>query len=228
VRLPTAALPPGLPSLAERVVAITGASSGIGRSLVDLCLGEGAVVAAFARRPVEGVTPGARFLGTRGDVTRVGEAERWLDETERAAGAIDVLINNAGTLHGDLAACFAVNVLAPARLMDRVAPGMARRGRGWIVNITSDLSRLAAPKLAAYAASKAALNSLTQSWAARLAPTGVRVNGLHPGHIKTAMNPLGPDAPETAWPMFLTLVTCAADGPTGRFFGPDGELPWLT
>ena len=80
-----------------------------------------------------------------------------------------MLINNAGVLgdERDLAACFAVNVFAPHRAMELALAGMASRRRGWIVNITSDLARVAAPRHVAYAASKAALNSLTASWAAR-------------------------------------------------------------
>jgi len=224
--LPTGTLPAAPPALAGRVVAVTGASSGLGRSLVELCLAEGASVAGFARRPVEGVAPGARFLGRRGDVTHPGEAERWLDDVEREAGALDVLVNAAGVLADDLSLCLAVHVHAPARLIAHVAPRMARRGRGSIVNVTSDLSRVAAPRHWAYAASKAALNSLTLSVAARLLGTGVRVNGLHPGRIRTPMNPGGTDEPDVVWAMFLTLAG-RDDGPTGRFFGPDGELPWF-
>jgi NAD(P)-dependent dehydrogenase (short-subunit alcohol dehydrogenase family) len=226
--LATSALPRGAPALAGKVVAITGASAGLGRSLVDLCLAEGAFVSGLARRPVTGLAPDARFLGWQGDVRDAAEVGRWLDELGRAAGAPDALINNAATLgtDDDLDATFALNVVAPHLLIARVTRPMVARRRGWIINVTSDLARGAAPKQLGYAASKAALNSLTLSWAARLAQHGVRINALHPGWLKTELNPGGPHPPSTAWPMALTLLTCEPRV-TGRCFGPDGELPWL-
>jgi NAD(P)-dependent dehydrogenase (short-subunit alcohol dehydrogenase family) len=230
--LPMATLPAGPPALAGRVALITGGSSGLGRSLVDLFLGEGALVSVLARRPVAGVRAEwqDRFIGVEGDLARPADGAGWVRRVLDAAGRIDVLINNAALIDGDgadLRQILAVDAAAAHELIALTAEGMRARRHGRIVNITSDLSLLPAPRHIAYAAAKAALNSLTMSWSARLRGTGVLVNALHPGHLRTRMNPAGTLSPEVTWPMVLALVTCGSDGPTGRFFTHLGEARWL-
>jgi NAD(P)-dependent dehydrogenase (short-subunit alcohol dehydrogenase family) len=234
--LPMATLPPGPPALAGRVVLVTGGSSGLGRSLVDLFLGEGALVSTLSRRPAPGVRAEwqERFVAVQGDLARPGDGAGWLRGILASAGKIDVLVNNAALVDGDvvdgaaadLGRILAVDVIAPHELITLAAEGMRDRRHGRILNITSDLSRRPAPGHLAYAAAKAALNSLTMSWAARLRGTGVLVNALHPGHLRTRMNPAGQLLPEVTWPMVLALCSCGSDGPTGRFFTPQGEARW--
>src|SRR4029453_1310396 len=110
------------------------------------------------------------------------------------AGDIDVLVNNAGfsawgpTAELDVAVfdgMFAANVRAPFYLVAAFAPGMAARGRGSIINISSMAGRLGLPGGAAYGATKAALVSFTQAWAAEYSPRGIRVNAVAPGPIYT-------------------------------------------
>ena len=115
-------------------------------------------------------------------------------------GEIDVLVNNAGRSVwaatedmsvADFDDMFAINVRAPYLLVGAFAPAMAERGAGSIINITSMAGRIGLPSGAAYGATKAALDSMTQSWTAEYSPRGVRVNAVAAGPIHTR-----PDARE--------------------------------
>jgi NAD(P)-dependent dehydrogenase (short-subunit alcohol dehydrogenase family) len=112
----------------------------------------------------------------------------------REVGDIDILVNNAGfavwgsteTFEiGSFDAMFAANVRAPFFLVSAFAPGMVSRGTGSIINISSMAGRLGLAGGAAYGATKAALSSFTQAWAAEYSPRGVRVNAVAPGPIYT-------------------------------------------
>ncbi|MEV7802995.1 SDR family oxidoreductase [Microbispora sp. NPDC088329] len=120
------------------------------------------------------------------------------------AGAVDILVNNAGvvpfsaTADQDIAAydaAFAVNVRAPFALVARLAPKMAARGGGSIVNVSSTAAGLGMPPMAVYGATKAALESLTRTWAAEFAASNVRVNAVSPGPMTTSkvVAAMGPD-----------------------------------
>lgn len=120
------------------------------------------------------------------------------------AGAVDILVNNAGvvpfsaTADQDLAdydAAFAVNVRAPFILTAQLAPKMAAGGGGSIVNVSSTAAALGMPAMAVYGATKAALESLTRTWAAEFAASNVRVNAVAPGPMTTSkvVAAMGPD-----------------------------------
>ncbi|MEV4019526.1 SDR family oxidoreductase [Nonomuraea angiospora] len=120
------------------------------------------------------------------------------------AGTVDILVNNAGivpfsaTAEQDLAAydaAFAVNVRAPFILVARLAPRMAAGGGGSIVNVSSTAAGLGMPAMAVYGATKAALESLTRTWAAEFAASNVRVNAVAPGPMTTSkvVAAMGPD-----------------------------------
>ncbi|MDH6605430.1 NAD(P)-dependent dehydrogenase (short-subunit alcohol dehydrogenase family) [Streptomyces sp. SAI-208] len=120
------------------------------------------------------------------------------------AGAVDILINNASvmtfspTVEQDLAsydAAFAVNVRAPFLLTALLAEKMAAGGGGSIVNVSSTAASLGMPGMAVYGATKAALESLTRTWAAEFAESNVRVNAVAPGPMRTAkvVAAMGPD-----------------------------------
>jgi NAD(P)-dependent dehydrogenase (short-subunit alcohol dehydrogenase family) len=105
---------------------------------------------------------------------------------------VDVLVNNAGIYPGSTTATtdeamfdrvYAVNVKAPFFLTAELAPAMAERGGGAIINLGSWVARLGIPVGALYASTKGALETLTRAWAAEFGPAGVRVNGISPGVI---------------------------------------------
>jgi NAD(P)-dependent dehydrogenase (short-subunit alcohol dehydrogenase family) len=116
------------------------------------------------------------------------------EASEKLLGSVDILVNNAGTFSfaptADVTsaafdAMFASNVRAPYFLTARLAPKMADRGWGRIVNITTMAAHIGMPGGALYGSTKAALRLLTQSWAAEFGPGGVTVNAVAPGPILT-------------------------------------------
>lgn len=119
------------------------------------------------------------------------------EATGALGGQIDILVNNAGIYPAtltedlpdeDLDAMLAVNIRAPHVLVGELAPAMAKRGKGVIVNIGSWMAQTGSPFAAMYTATKAADEQLTRAWAAEYGPRGVRVNALAPGVTLTPGN----------------------------------------
>ena len=164
---------------------VTGASSGIGEAVARLLEQEGARV-----------LPVARSAGFEADVTEPGAAERIVEECERRFGAIDVLVNNAGTSEakplyelgdGDWQSQWDLHVMAPMRLMRAAAPRMAARGGGRIVNVCSSAGKRPSLTNAAYSVTKAAQLSLSRVFADAHAADGVLVNAVAPGAVQTPL-----------------------------------------
>jgi NAD(P)-dependent dehydrogenase (short-subunit alcohol dehydrogenase family) len=108
-------------------------------------------------------------------------------------GRIDVLVNNAGIYPGATTTStdeatfdrvYAVNVKAPYFLTAAIAPGMAERGSGAIINLGSWIARLGVPVGSLYSSTKGAMETLTRAWAAEFGPAGVRVNAISPGVVR--------------------------------------------
>jgi NAD(P)-dependent dehydrogenase (short-subunit alcohol dehydrogenase family) len=176
---------------------VTGATSGLGRAIAFHLARDGADVTVHGRDAARGAQTveeiqlqggSAHFVGTDlGDAASiVGFA--------KAVGDIDILVNNAGFAvwgptetfeMGSFDAMFAANVRAAFVLVAAFAPGMVARGTGSIINISSMAGRLGLTGGAAYGATKAALASFTQSWAAEYSARGIRVNAVAPGPIYT-------------------------------------------
>lgn len=176
---------------------ITGAARGIGLEFARAYLAEGAQVAICdinidaARAAAADLGDGA--IALRLDVTDQSSIETCVAQVEDAFGGIDILINNAALFtaaplteitRDDYDRIFAVNVSGTLFMMQAVARGMIRRGRGGrIINMASQAGRRGEPLVAVYCASKAAVISLTQSAGLNLIRHGINVNAIAPGVV---------------------------------------------
>ena len=177
---------------------VTGASSGIGRAAAEALGRQGAEVVVHGRDAARGsavvdaiAAEGGKARFVAADLTDPGQLDDLVDQ----AGPVDVLVNNAGfswfgpTAELDVATfdrLFAANVRAPYFLVAALAPKMAARNSGSIVNIASMAGQIGLAGGAAYGATKATLASMTRSWAAEFSPSGVRVNAIAAGPVLTA------------------------------------------
>ncbi|WP_327292926.1 SDR family NAD(P)-dependent oxidoreductase [Streptomyces sp. NBC_01198] len=191
-------------SLDGRVAVVTGGSSGIGRAVAEALARAGASVVIVARRKPE-------LVAAVDELTAAGGRAAWVSAdlgtragvraaAEQAAGVFgepDILVNSAGInlrppmdeLDDDVwDATMAVNLEAPFLLGQRFGPGMAERGFGRIIHITSQQAHRAFVQSGAYGVSKGALESLARSQAEAWSPHGVTCNTLVPGFVMTPLN----------------------------------------
>jgi NAD(P)-dependent dehydrogenase (short-subunit alcohol dehydrogenase family) len=210
-------------NLAGTTALVTGATSGIGRATaVDLAR-RGAHVLVSGRDPVRGeaVVATIREAGGKADFIAAdladGDSVRALARraTELGGGHVDILVNNAGVFpfgptqdasDQDIDTVYAVNVRAPFILVGELAPAMAARGKGAVVNVLTMVASFGVAGMALYGSSKAALSLLTKAWAAEFGPQGVRVNAVSPGPTRT----------EGTEPMGSQLDQLASLAPAGR------------
>jgi short-subunit dehydrogenase len=187
----------------NKVVMITGASSGIGRGLAVALGSKGAKVGLVARRAEtldevvrEIEAAGGKAIALPADVQSAESMKLAGDELRSSLGAIDVLVANAGIGPTRDAAKFDaaevsdvmnVNVIGTSNSVAAVLPQMLERGQGQLVAISSLAAYRGLPKSAAYCASKAAVSSFFESLRLDLEPRGIQVTIIHPGFIKTAL-----------------------------------------
>ncbi len=186
--------------LENKVAIVTGASRGIGAAIAKRLASEGATV-VLASRKIEGLRAVAKEIGEQAHAIacHTGKDEQvkaLIEQTLEKLGQIDVLINNAATnpyfgpmMNIDWGAyrkTFEVNLDGYFRCARGVAAHLLeRKAQGTIVNVTSVLGQMAAPLQGVYGMTKAAVISMTQTFAAELGPRGIRVNAIAPGLIET-------------------------------------------
>jgi 3-oxoacyl-[acyl-carrier protein] reductase len=193
--------------LEGRSCVVTGASRGIGRETARLLCAEGASVLLVARSaaPLDeaaeeceraGATTQGRAAAFAVDVTDPDAGERMLTEATDRFDRLDVLVNNAGgAKRGDLEhvpdadwqAAWDLNVMAPLRAMRAAVPGMAERGWGRIVNVSSSSGKRPSPQMPDYSVAKAAELSLSRMFGDRYAQSGVLVNAICPGPTRSEL-----------------------------------------
>jgi NAD(P)-dependent dehydrogenase (short-subunit alcohol dehydrogenase family) len=208
--------------LAGKFALITGASQGLGRELALTYAREGVRGLALVARSkdllqsleseISRIRPNLNVAIINADLGSSAEVERVAAVTLAACeGRLDILVNNASTIGpvpmpylldypaDDFHQVLNVNLIAPFLLIQNLLAAMIDHG-GSIINVTSDAGRVGYPGWGAYGISKFGLEGLSQTWAAELAKTDVRINWIDPGNMNTAMHrEAEPDEDPTAW-----------------------------
>ncbi|MFG1956907.1 SDR family NAD(P)-dependent oxidoreductase [Nonomuraea sp. NPDC049028] len=222
--------------MTHRTALVTGAARGLGRAVAELLARNGHRVIVTARDR-EAAVETARAIGhdalaVRLDVIDEESVAKALDRV----GAVDILVNNAGILLDGRAGepaveerTFAVNTLGSWRVSRAFVPGMVERGWGRVVMVSSGTASFAGGLHAgtpAYTVSKVAVNALTVVLAKSVHGTGVLVNAVNPGMVRTRMMPQATTSPEEAAPDVVWAATLPDDGPTGEFLRSRRSIPW--
>jgi len=229
--------------LQDKRIVITGASRGLGRALASKLADEGAHLALCARS-FDDLNRVALELSLRGvppiamscDIADVGQVERFAATVLESFGSVDVLINNASILgpHVQIAEwtlptwnrVIDVNLNGTFAVTHAFLPSMIGQRSGSIINVSSSVGKKGRQRWGAYAASKFAIEGLTQTLADELKHLGVRVNSVNPGPIDTEMRHAAyPDedrsklkSPAEVLDVFIYLASDESKGFTGQFF----------
>ena len=215
--------------LKGKTALVTGSTSGIGQATAIALAARGAHVLIVGRdegrakdvvAEIDGSGGLASFkLTTLSDLQSAQELVEWANDA--GDGHVDILINNAGVAllgpsnaatEADFDETFALNVKIPFFLVASLAPAMAERGWGSIVNVSTMVASFGQAGMALYGASRAALELLTKTWAAEYGPSGVRVNAVAPGPTRTRMMEAAPAE---------VVEAHAAMAPAGRVAQPE-------
>lgn len=177
---------------------ITGCSSGLGRSLAEAVLAAGFNAVITARNPAPLQALAAAHPDTAAvvalDVTKPDQVARTMAIAESRFGGVDVLVNNAGYGYraaveegdaGEVNDLFATNFFGAVAMIKAVLPGMRQRRRGVILNVSSIAGRMAAPGSGYYAATKFALEGMSDALRKEVGPLGIRVTIIEPGAFRT-------------------------------------------
>ncbi|MGW5723493.1 SDR family NAD(P)-dependent oxidoreductase [Amycolatopsis sp. NPDC003865] len=205
---------------------VTGGTSGIGRATAIALADLGAHVVLSGRDAARGEEVVTRIRASGGkadfvaaDLTDAASARALADRARELGGQVDVLVNNAGIFptgptsalsEADFDRVYDINVKVPYFLVAELAPEMASRGRGAIVNVSTMVAARGMAGMALYGSSKAAVELMTKAWAAEFGPSGVRVNAVSPGPTRTEGTAVFGEG----------LDELAAAGPAGRVAAP--------
>lgn len=225
---------------ARRTALVTGASRGLGRAVATALHGLGHQVLLAVRDERDGRRIAAELGGDASVLALdVGDPES-VARAAKAAGPVDILVNNAGVqldwgskpsavAFDALEATFAVNLFGAWRVCQALLPGMVERGWGRVVMVSSGAGSFTngiAAQCSAYSVSKAALNALASALATEVAGTGVLVNAVNPGLVRTRMRPDAEQSPEAAAEAVVHAATLPDDGPNGAFLRRGAVIGW--
>lgn len=233
--------------MSRRVALVTGANRGLGFEVCRQLAARDVRVVMSARDPARArrasrvlTDEGHRITTATLDVTDPEAIERVVADIDAEFGRLDILVNNAVVAidpRNDvldvpleiLRRTFAVNLEGPLLLCRACVPLMQRHGYGRIVNVSS--GRGSFFKLAgdgfAYRVSKTALNALTRALSVQVEGSGILVNAVTPGHVRTRINGLkGPRSVAEGAAGIVWAATLPDDGPSGGFFKDGEPFPW--
>ena len=188
--------------LENKVVLITGASSGFGEDAALMFAAEGCKVVLAARRidrlqnlAAKIQDAGGEALAIPVDIVNAAEAKNLVQSTLDLYGQIDILFNNAGigrvewfenhTVERDIHTLIQVNLIGLMQVTHEVLPHMLARGRGHIINMASVAGLLASPLITSYSASKFGVRAFTDALRREVVPLGIKVSGIYPGPAST-------------------------------------------
>ena len=188
-------------NLQGKVAVVTGASKGIGAGIARALGAAGAAVVvnyatdqAGAEKAVADIkSKGGKAVAVKGDVSKSADVKHLFDETRKAFGRLDVLVNNAGVFkfapleeatEAEYQRQFGINVLGPLQATREALPLFGPQG-GSVINISSIVSRMGIPGSSIYAGTKGALDTITQVLASELGPRKIRVNSINPGMVES-------------------------------------------
>ena len=233
---------------AKKIAIVTGGNRGIGREIArQLMKADVFVVIGCRSEPKCAMAvddlkrEGPNIAGFQLDVNDTRSVRRFVEHVEKHHGAPGILVNNAGVYPESTEAkvvdtptsvwreTFETNLFGAVRMCREVVPLMKKIRYGRIVNLSSGLGQLhqMGEGSPAYRVSKAALNALTRTLAAEVAGSGILVNSMSPGWVKTDMGGDGATrSVEEGADTATWLCTLASNGPTGQFFRDRKEIPW--
>jgi NAD(P)-dependent dehydrogenase (short-subunit alcohol dehydrogenase family) len=198
---------------------ITGATSGFGAALTDAALEHGDTVVAAVRRPETMADTAARHPGRLDvialDVSDTGAAAAAGKEAVARHGGIDVLVNNAGkgliggaeeVSEDELRALFDLHLHGPIALTKAILPSMRARGRGIVLQLSSNAGRVSFPAVSAYSATKFALEGWSEALHHETRPLGVHVVILEPGAFRTRFHGSSLEFPQTRTDAYGTAL----------------------
>lgn len=242
-----------MPRLQGKYALITGASEGLGREIAIAYAKEGvagiAIVARSekklneVRASLKEIAPQTQVLSIVADLVRQEDIERVVATTlNEFNGQLDILVNNASAIGPspmpflldypleDFRNVINTNLIAPFLLIKKILPAMIENG-GSIINVTSDAGVTGYPGWGAYGISKFGIEGMSQTWAAELEESNVRVNWVDPGNMNTAMHRAAePEEDPTQWAdpadatsVFIYLASDEAQDVNGQRFQAQEE-----
>lgn len=219
--------------LENKVALITGGSRGIGKAVAAAFAREGAKLALCARSADELQQTIAELHGMKAqaqgwpcDVTMESSVKDFVHEAQRAFGRIDILVNNAGVMTRPAPMVelevrkwdytIAVNLRGPFLVTQAVLPFMLKQKSGSVINVSSTIGRGAYANFVAYATSKWGLEGFTQTLAAELRSSHIRVNSVEPGYVATKLTGYRGSNPESVTDVFVYLASDESKSVTGK------------
>jgi 3-oxoacyl-[acyl-carrier protein] reductase len=225
--------------LKDKVALVTGGARGIGKAVALAYAREGARLAICARttseidETVQEIQKlKAEAKGWSCDVSVEDSVKDFVGNVIKDFGRIDVLVNNAGVMTRPVPITqlevkkwdytIAVNLRGPFLITQSVLPVMIKQKSGSIINVSSTVGRGAYANFIAYATSKWGLEGFTQTLAAEVRASNIRVNSVEPGYVATKLTGYSGSRPESVIDVFLYLASDEANGITGKMLSSSG------